>query len=115
MTPVKPWYQSKTVWVNALIVLVAALDALRVLPYVPPDWAATALAVGGVLNILLRLTTNTGLTATPQGDPMRAAPAPQAAPPGEAGAPSDLTLAQQLEADFIARGDLPERAPGDQP
>ena len=89
MQAIKPWYQSKTVWVNALIVGVAALDAFRLLPNIPPDWGAYALAVGGVLNVVLRLTTSSGIAGfVPTGDAMRAAPAPQTAPSADAGAPS---------------------------
>ena len=98
MTDVKHWYQSKTVWVNAAIVVVAALDAFRLLPNIPPDWGAYALAIGGVLNVVLRLTTSQGIAGfvPPQGEAMRAAPAPEPAPAPEAGAPS---LAEQIARD----------------
>lgn len=108
----KPWYQSKTLLVNALILLLAVLDAAQALP-VPAAWAPYLIAAASVLNVALRLTTNTGLTTgVPLGEqpayraahdasgdpdaPMRAAPAPQDAPPGEAGAPS---LAARIAAD----------------
>ena len=112
MTEQKKWFQSRTIWLNVLFVALAALDALQLLPAVPPGWAPYILAAQGFLNVVLRLTTSSGIAGfAPVADPMRAAPAPQAAPPGEAGAPSDRTLAQQLEADFIARGELPGDAP----
>ena len=98
MTNVKPWYQSKTVWVNALIVGVAALDAFRLLPNIPPDWGAYALAVGGVLNVVLRLTTSQGIAGF-------VPPAPAAGPP---------SLAEELAADYQRRGDLsPDPHPED--
>jgi hypothetical protein len=116
MQPTKPWYQSKTLLVNALILLLAVLDAAQALP-IPPAWAPYIVAGASVLNVALRLTTSTGLTTGgPQGvplgeqpayraahdagsdpAPMRAVPAPQDAPPGEAGAPS---LADTLAADM---------------
>ena len=118
MNNAKPWYQSKTLLVNALILLLAVLDAAQALP-IPAAWAPYIVAGASVLNVALRLTTNTGLTtgvplgeqpayraahdaggdpdAPNGGHPMRAVPAPQDAPPGDAGAPS---LAAQLERDL---------------
>lgn len=57
----KPWYQSKTVLVNALILLLAVADAAQALP-VPATWAPYIIAAASVLNVALRLTTSTGLT-----------------------------------------------------
>jgi hypothetical protein len=113
----KPWYQSKTVLVNALILLLAVADAAQALP-IPATWAPYIIAAASVLNVALRLTTNTGLTSgvplgedpayraahDASGDPdlpngghaMRAVPAPDQAPDPAAGAPS---LAAQIAAD----------------
>jgi hypothetical protein len=114
----KPWYQSKTLAVNALILLLAVLDAAQALP-IPATWAPYIIAAASVLNVVLRLTTNTGLSVgtdpayraahDASGDPtlpngghprpgtaMRAAPAQQDAPPAETGAPS---LMETLAAD----------------
>src|SRR5690348_2410283 len=108
----KPWYQSKTLLVNALILLLAVLDAVQALP-LPAAWAPYLVAGASVLNVALRLTTNTGLiTGVPLGEqpayraahdasgdpaPMRPAPAPEDAPPPAAGGPS---LAETLAADM---------------
>ncbi|HSS40348.1 MAG TPA: hypothetical protein VLT58_16385 [Polyangia bacterium] len=95
---------------NSLIVVLAVLDALQAIPQIPPAWAPAILGVAGVLNVILRLTTSSGIAgfAPPvgvplgeqpayraahdaSGDPapaMRAAPAAQDAPPEQAGAPS---------------------------
>ena len=107
MNELKSVWQSKKIWANSVIIVLAALDALQLLPAVPPGWAPYILAAQGFLNVVLRLTTSSGIQGfAPQGDPMRAAPAPQAAPPGEAGAPSVAAI--------IARDnglDLPEDQP----
>ena len=124
----KPFWQSKTILINALILLLAVLDAAQTLP-IPAAWAPYIIAAASVLNVALRLTTSTGLTrGTPlgedpayrattdaSGDPdqpngghtMRAVPAPQNAPSGDAGAPS---LADRLAAEM---GLEPEDTPRD--
>jgi hypothetical protein len=71
----KPWYQSKTVLVNALILLLAVADAAQALP-IPATWAPYIIAAASVLNVALRLTTNTGLTS---GVPLGEDPAYRAA------------------------------------
>lgn len=98
MSAVKHWYQSKTVWVNAVIIVLAVLDALQALPAIPASWLPYIVAAGGVLNVVLRLTTSSGIAGfvPPQGEAMRAAPAPEPAPAPEAGAPS---LAEQIARD----------------
>jgi hypothetical protein len=94
----KPWYQSKTLAVNALILLLAVLDAAQALP-IPATWAPYIIAAASVLNVVLRLTTNTGLSVGE--DPMRAPsrpPSPRGAPAAaDRGAPS---LAEQLAAEY---------------
>lgn len=115
MTPTKYIWQSKTVLVNTVIVVLAVLDALQALPAIPAAWLPYIVAVGGVLNVILRLTTSSGIAgfapvplgeqpayraahdASGNPDAMRAAPALESAPSPEAGAPS---LAEQLRADY---------------
>lgn len=98
MNNVKPWYASRTVWINVLFVALAALDALQLLPAVPPGWAPYILAAQGFLNVVLRLTTSSGIAGfAPVADPMRPTPAPPDAPPAGAAGPS---LAARLSADY---------------
>jgi hypothetical protein len=61
MTPTKPVWQSKTLAVNGLILVLAVLDAAQALP-IPATWAPYIIAAASVLNVVLRLTTNTGLS-----------------------------------------------------
>lgn len=57
----KPWYASKTLWMNTLAVAAAAFDPAGILGHVlAPDEVATGL---GIANILLRLVTNKGLVS----------------------------------------------------
>lgn len=96
MTDLKPWFRSRTVWLNSLIIVLAALDALQLLPAVPPGWAPYILAGQGFLNVVLRLTTSSGIAGFAPA-PMRADPALEGgAPPPATGAPS---LAAQIAAD----------------
>jgi len=59
----KPWYKSKTIWANALVIvsgLTAAIDqSAPILGNVDPR----ALFVIGAANIFLRAITNSGITA----------------------------------------------------
>jgi hypothetical protein len=57
----KPVWQSKTLAVNGLILVLAVLDAAQALP-IPATWAPYIIAAASVLNVVLRLTTNTGLS-----------------------------------------------------
>jgi hypothetical protein len=55
----KPWYTSKTIWVNIFVAVLASLEATTGLlkPYLPEHWYVI-LAVGlPVVNILLRVIT----------------------------------------------------------
>lgn len=61
----KPWWQSKTLWVNGLIAALAALESGTGLlqPFLPVNFY-TAIAVGlPVINSILRVMTKEGLTA----------------------------------------------------
>ena len=60
----KPWWQSKTLWVNAVIAALAALEAGTGLlqPFLPVNFYA-AVAVGlPVVNSVLRVITTQGLS-----------------------------------------------------
>jgi Mg2+/citrate symporter len=48
----KPWYKSKTVWMNAVLTLVAMIELLKGLPWVSPE---ILVFVAGVLNVVLRV------------------------------------------------------------
>lgn len=57
----KQWYQSRTLWINALILLAFALDTLTHTVTLSADqlgWCTVAVAV---VNMALRMTTSTGL------------------------------------------------------
>lgn len=60
--PKKKWHQSKTVWVNVIIVACAGLDALINQGNLTKDNAELLTTVVGVLNILLRLVSNKKVT-----------------------------------------------------
>jgi hypothetical protein len=55
----KPWYTSKTIWVNIMVAVLASLEATTGIlkPYLPDYWYVF-LAVGlPVINIVLRIVT----------------------------------------------------------
>jgi hypothetical protein len=61
----KPWYKSKTLWVNILVAVLATLEASTGLlqPYLPDHWYV-AVAVGlPIINVVLRIITTQGLKA----------------------------------------------------
>ena len=49
----KAFYESKTVWLNAIVTLLALYDQLA--PFIPKEWIPKAAAVVGILNIILRV------------------------------------------------------------
>ncbi len=54
----KPWYESKTVWLNALAILVAVGYYLLDQPgVVPAQYLVYATAIIGALNLVLRMLT----------------------------------------------------------
>jgi hypothetical protein len=67
MNEPKPWWKSKTIWVNVVVVLVAALtgaansDAIREYPEV----VALIGTLVGILNMLLRLVTRQPVQVKP--------------------------------------------------
>ncbi len=61
----KPWYKSKTLWINIVVAVLASLEATTGLlqPYLPQHWYV-AVAVGlPVANVVLRIITTQGLKA----------------------------------------------------
>lgn len=50
----KPWYQSKVVWLNVIATLAAVLDALKLLS-IPAEWLAIGATVVAVGNVVLRI------------------------------------------------------------
>jgi hypothetical protein len=61
----KPWYKSKTLWVNIIVAVLATLEASTGLlqPYLPDHWYV-AVAVGlPIINVVLRIITTQGLKA----------------------------------------------------
>lgn len=62
----KPWYQSRTIWVNvlSLIIALAALFAGDTLG-LPPDVVKYATIVLAVANVVLRTVTSEAIAGTP--------------------------------------------------
>jgi len=56
-TPVvtKPWYASKTVWLNAVATLVAIYSLLQVTPVFPTAYLPYLGLAVGVLNVVIRI------------------------------------------------------------
>lgn len=108
MNNTKVWFQSRTLWINGLILVLAILDAVQALP-VPATWAPYIIAAASVLNVALRLTTNTGLTT---GVPLGEQPAYRAAhdASGDPDAPNGGHVAPQT-ARLPAAPDAPLASP----
>lgn len=64
----KPWYTSKTLWVNAVVAALAALEAgTNVLqPFLPANFYAIVAVGLPVVNAVLRIVTTQGLSAGKQ-------------------------------------------------
>lgn len=63
----KPWYKSKTMWFNIATVAAAgagfiAGNPTAFLPFIPADWAPAVLAGVGLVNVVLRAITTTGVS-----------------------------------------------------
>lgn len=60
----KPWYQSRTLWVNTFAAILLSVEAnLNLIqPYVPVNFYQLMAVALPVINLLLRSITNTGLT-----------------------------------------------------
>lgn len=60
----KPWYTSKTIWINVIVAVLATLETFTGLlkPYLPEHWYV-AVAVGlPILNVALRVITTQGVS-----------------------------------------------------
>lgn len=64
MPDAKPFWQSKTFWINSVTLLVTALTWAAGSAVVPPSWQPVITAGLAVANILLRLITDQPLTLT---------------------------------------------------
>lgn len=61
---VKPWYQSRTIWLNALYLLVTIASTLGLAGFTPDQRTVeTTNAVVAILNVLLRFRTNQSVGA----------------------------------------------------
>ena len=60
----KAWYLSKTLWVNALVAALAALEAGTGLlqPFLPPHFYAIVAVALPIINSILRIVTTQGLS-----------------------------------------------------
>ncbi len=59
----KKWYQSKTLWVNAIAAMLVALQGVFgvLQPYLPVDFYAALAVVLPIVNALLRVVTSKAL------------------------------------------------------
>src|SRR6476646_8112019 len=64
MVPHKPWFASKTLWVNLIIIVLAALVQIQAIPNVPPEVAPWIVVIIGTLNAALRVITSTAITGS---------------------------------------------------
>ena len=62
--PAKPWWESKTVWVNVLSVLVLALNSTDVISIFPPSWTPRLAGLLALANIVLRFVSSQPVTLT---------------------------------------------------
>lgn len=62
MNDSKPWYLSKTVWLNAAVFAVAVIELLSQQPFIPQSWLPMLGSAVAVANLYLRTTTDTKLT-----------------------------------------------------
>lgn len=69
-TTPKPWYQSKTLLLNALAFLIAAVGLVTDTFTLTPDAAKWAVLLVGLLNLLLRFVTSQPIEGSPA-DPYR--------------------------------------------
>ena len=60
----KPFWASKTMWVNALAVLASVLGAMNVDALTPEVQAQVVGVVMGIVNIVLRFVTKSGVSAS---------------------------------------------------
>lgn len=62
----KPWYKSKTVWVNAVIAALSSLELSTGIlkPYLPTHWYIIVAVFLPMINVALRVITNQKITIT---------------------------------------------------
>ncbi len=67
----KPWHQSKTIIVNAIVAALVALEAGTGIlqPYLPGNFYAIVAVGLPMVNAILRVITTTGLTASKKARP----------------------------------------------
>jgi hypothetical protein len=65
VTPPKPWWQSKTIWISVLTVIVGATEYLDLIR-VDEETKSLILAVIGIATILLRLLTSEPIRNSPK-------------------------------------------------
>ena len=61
----KPWWKSKTLWVNIIVAVLASLEATTGLlqPYLPQHWYVVVAVGLPIINVVLRIVTTHGLKA----------------------------------------------------
>jgi hypothetical protein len=61
----KPWWKSKTLWVNITIAVLVSLEATTGLlqPYLPEHWYVVVAVGLPIVNVVLRVITTEGLRA----------------------------------------------------
>ena len=67
LTTTKPWWFSKTLWLNAVVFLIALVGTLmgpEFAEILPKDWGKHLLALTAILNLVLRSLTKQPLTQT---------------------------------------------------
>ena len=59
----KPWWKSKTLWVNIVVAVLASLEATTGLlqPYLPQHWYVVVAVGLPIINVVLRIVTTQGL------------------------------------------------------
>lgn len=60
----KPLLASKTAWVGAILTLIGLIDQFS--PFIPAEYRQYALAVSGILIIVMRLLTGEPIQGTPK-------------------------------------------------
>lgn len=59
----KPWYKSKTIWLNVLTIVAGAGSVVQIwTPFLGPIGTGVALSIVGTANILLRSVTSNGIS-----------------------------------------------------
>lgn len=129
MNSQKKWYQSRTLWTNGIIIVLAGLGVIIANGDGPITGAVIAAAITAALNMALRLTTSSGIAGFAPGEdpayraahdasgdpdlpngghPMRPTPAPSDAPPTGAAGPS---LVEKLGRDMGVEPETGEEEP----